>query len=159
MICRAGDCAIASCFVSYLGPFIKEMREQLLSQAFIGACQKLGISYSKDLQLTQFLTSDAEVGEWTTQVRHRPYDEIPKACACSPISLYFSCSARSCHAAGLLRVRYPKKFVHHRVSRSCTGAAHGQGGWYLDSAGQPDTLSLFIPRARGAPGSELQPAL
>ena len=62
-----GDCAIASCFVSYLGPFIKEMREQL-NNNLIGSCQKLAIPHSKDLHLTQFLTSDQEVGEWTVQV-------------------------------------------------------------------------------------------
>ena len=62
-----GDCAIASSFVSYLGPFVKEMREQL-NNNLIGSCQKLAIPHSKDLHLTQFLTSDQEVGEWTVQV-------------------------------------------------------------------------------------------
>ena len=64
---NVGDCAIASSFVSYLGPFIKEMREQL-NNSLIGFCQKLAIPHSKDLHLTQFLTSDQEVGEWTVQV-------------------------------------------------------------------------------------------
>ena len=64
---NVGDCAIASSFVSYLGPFIREMREQL-NNNLIGACQKLAIPHSKDLHLTQFLTSDQEVGEWTVQV-------------------------------------------------------------------------------------------
>ena len=62
-----GDCVIASSFVSYLGPFIKEMREHL-NNILIGSCQKLAIPHSKDLHLTQFLTSDREVGEWTVQV-------------------------------------------------------------------------------------------
>lgn len=66
-----GDCAIASSFVSYLGPFIKEMREQL-NNSLIGSCQKLAIPHSKDLHLMQFLTSDQEVGEWTVQVPDLP---------------------------------------------------------------------------------------
>ena len=43
------------------------MREQL-NINLIGSCQKLAIPHSKDLHLTQFLTSDQEVGEWTVQV-------------------------------------------------------------------------------------------
>ena len=63
-----GDCAIASGFLSYLGPFGKDMREHLLHNMLIGACQRLGVPYSQDLHLPHFLSSDAEMGEWKLQV-------------------------------------------------------------------------------------------
>ena len=72
----AGDCAIASSFISYCGPFVKEMREQLLTSTFIGGCQKLGIPYTKDLYLPEFLSSDAEMGEWTMQVSFLSYNQL-----------------------------------------------------------------------------------
>lgn len=66
--CDAGDCAIASSFVSYLGPFNKEFRELLITRDFYGGCVKLNIPVTKDMQVTKFLVDDSEVGEWTLQV-------------------------------------------------------------------------------------------
>lgn len=65
---HAGDCAIASSFVSYLGPFNKEFRELLITRDFYGGCVKLNIPVTKDMQVTKFLVDDSEVGEWTLQV-------------------------------------------------------------------------------------------
>ncbi|DBA69380.1 TPA: Dynein gamma chain, flagellar outer arm [Trebouxia sp. C0005] len=62
-----GDCAIASSFVSYLGPFNKEFRELLITRDFYGGCVKLNIPVTKDMQVTKFLVDDSEVGEWTLQ--------------------------------------------------------------------------------------------
>ena len=66
---RAGDCAIASSFVSYLGPFNREFRELLLARNFVAGCASLGIPCTRDLRITAFLVDDAEVGQWTLQVR------------------------------------------------------------------------------------------
>ncbi len=66
----SGDCFIACGFISYLGPFIKEMRELLLSNTFIAGCESLAIPYTKNLHLTQFLVSNSEIGQWTSQVEH-----------------------------------------------------------------------------------------
>lgn len=65
-----GDCAIASSFVSYLGPFNKEFRELLITRDFYGGCVKLNIPVTKDMQVTKFLVDDSEVGEWTLQVHN-----------------------------------------------------------------------------------------
>jgi dynein heavy chain len=46
-----GDCAVASSFVSYLGPFNKEFRELLLTRDFYGTCVRLGIPCTKDLEV------------------------------------------------------------------------------------------------------------
>ncbi len=63
-----GDCAIASGFVTYLGPFGKEMREHLLLNTLVGGCQRLGVPYTQNLHLALFLSNDSEMGEWKLQV-------------------------------------------------------------------------------------------
>eukprot|EP00878_Enallax_costatus_P011217 GHUV01011714.1.p1 GENE.GHUV01011714.1~~GHUV01011714.1.p1 ORF type:complete len:503 (+),score=217.42 GHUV01011714.1:213-1511(+) len=46
-----GDCAVASAFVSYLGPFNKEFRELLMSRDFYGDCIKLNIPITQNLEV------------------------------------------------------------------------------------------------------------
>ena len=62
-----GDCAVASAFVSYLGPFNKEFRELLVTRDFYGDCVQRNIPVSEGLQISKFLVEDAEVGEWNLQ--------------------------------------------------------------------------------------------
>ncbi|KAJ9508838.1 hypothetical protein QJQ45_028152, partial [Haematococcus lacustris] len=69
-----GDCALASGFVSYLGPFNKEFRELLMNRDFYGDCMRLTIPVTPDMQVTKFLVEEAEVGEWTLQ--GLPTDEL-----------------------------------------------------------------------------------
>lgn len=69
-----GDCALASSFVSYLGPFNKEFRELLLTRDFYGDCVKKTISVTQNMQVSKFLVEDAEVGEWNLQ--GLPTDEL-----------------------------------------------------------------------------------
>lgn len=45
-----GDCAVASAFVSYLGPFNKEFRELLMSRDFYGDCIKLNIPVTHNIE-------------------------------------------------------------------------------------------------------------
>lgn len=45
-----GDCAVASAFVSYLGPFNKEFRELLMSRDFYGDCIKLNIPVTQNIE-------------------------------------------------------------------------------------------------------------
>jgi hypothetical protein len=46
-----GDCAVASAFVSYLGPFNKEFRELLMSRDFYGDCIKLNIPVTQSIEV------------------------------------------------------------------------------------------------------------
>lgn len=69
-----GDCALASAFVSYLGPFNKEFRELLMTRDFYQDCIKLNIPITPNMQVTRFLVDESEIGEWTLQ--GLPTDEL-----------------------------------------------------------------------------------
>lgn len=68
-LCSVGDCAIVSSFTSYLGPFNKEFRQLLMDRDLRSACARLNIPVTPDLNVANFLVDDAEVAEWTAQVR------------------------------------------------------------------------------------------
>ncbi len=57
-----------SSFISYLGPFNKTFRQLLLERDLRGACTRLGVPMTPDLDIAKFLVDDAEVAEWRTQV-------------------------------------------------------------------------------------------
>uniref|UniRef100_A0A383W453 AAA+ ATPase domain-containing protein n=1 Tax=Tetradesmus obliquus TaxID=3088 RepID=A0A383W453_TETOB len=69
-----GDCAVASAFVSYLGPFNKEFRELLMSRDFYQDCITLNIPVTQNIEVAKFLVDDSEVGEWVLQ--GLPTDEL-----------------------------------------------------------------------------------
>ena len=70
----AGDCALASAFVSYLGPFNREYRDLLLKQTFYNDCINLKIPVTQNMNVTKFLVEDAEIGEWNLD--GLPTDEL-----------------------------------------------------------------------------------
>jgi len=70
----AGDCALASSFVSYCGPFNKEFREVLLTRDFYADCMKLGVPVTQNMPVAKFLVDDSEVAEWNVQ--GLPTDEL-----------------------------------------------------------------------------------
>jgi len=65
----AGDCCIASAFVSYLGPFNKEFRDLLIKRDFFSDCKDNDVPVTANMNLTSFLVDDSTVGEWNLQVR------------------------------------------------------------------------------------------
>ena len=69
-----GDCAMASSFVSYLGPFNKEFRDLLCARDFYGDCAGRGIPVTQNLDVARFLVEESEIGEWNLQ--GLPTDEL-----------------------------------------------------------------------------------
>jgi dynein heavy chain len=69
-----GDCAMASSFVSYLGPFNKEFRDLLCTRDFYGDLFSRGIPVTENLDVTRFLVEESEIGEWNLQ--GLPTDEL-----------------------------------------------------------------------------------
>jgi len=59
-----GNSSLSTAFVSYCGPFNAEFRTLLKDEYFISDMRKRGVPLKNDLELTQFLVSEAEVGEW-----------------------------------------------------------------------------------------------
>jgi len=66
MLRLIGDCAVASTFLSYLGPFNRDFREQLLADTS-AACADLGLPLTADLKVASFLANDAELGQWAVE--------------------------------------------------------------------------------------------
>lgn len=64
--CLVGDCAVASTFVSYLGPFNRQFREQLLAD-IISSCAEAGLPLSSSTNVSSFLADDAEIGQWAVE--------------------------------------------------------------------------------------------
>lgn len=73
----AGDCCVASAFVSYLGPFNKEFRDLLIKRDFFSDCMDNDVPVTPNMNLTSFLVDDSTVGEWNLQVWPTPSCRLP----------------------------------------------------------------------------------
>lgn len=62
-----GDVAKACAFVSYCGPFNSEFRDKLMAEYYHADIISKGIPVSEELRLTEFLVSEAKIGEWSLQ--------------------------------------------------------------------------------------------
>ncbi|XP_057654894.1 dynein axonemal heavy chain 2 isoform X2 [Diorhabda carinulata] len=61
-----GDCLLSTAFISYLGPFLSNYRENLLS-LWQTECHEQEIIFSKDFNITSFLTDATTIREWNIQ--------------------------------------------------------------------------------------------
>ncbi|RYY31741.1 hypothetical protein EON62_06270, partial [archaeon] len=62
-----GDCAVASAFISYCGPFNAPFRHYLINDKFIRAARKRTVPVTLDLDVTGFLVDVGTVGDWNMQ--------------------------------------------------------------------------------------------
>eukprot|EP00163_Fabomonas_tropica_P031142 TRINITY_DN730_c0_g2_i1.p1 TRINITY_DN730_c0_g2~~TRINITY_DN730_c0_g2_i1.p1 ORF type:complete len:4569 (+),score=1602.08 TRINITY_DN730_c0_g2_i1:399-14105(+) len=69
-----GDTALATAFVSYAGPFNEDFRKMLLESTWTRGLTAREIPFTSDLKITDFLTTEATVGEWNLQ--GLPTDEL-----------------------------------------------------------------------------------
>ncbi|XP_078053365.1 dynein heavy chain 2, axonemal kl-2 [Augochlora pura] len=68
-----GDCLISTAFVSYLGPFVSNYREELISIWMKEVAEK-EVPVSPDLEIMEFLVDPAIVREW--QMQGLPSDDF-----------------------------------------------------------------------------------
>jgi len=59
-----GDVLMASAFVSYVGPFNKKFRNEIMNGCFLPFFQKEKIPMTPDSNPLQILTTPAEVAAW-----------------------------------------------------------------------------------------------
>ena len=62
-----GDVALACAFISYCGPYNQEFRGTLVNKYFYDDCVTRGIPVTKDMDIVPFLTTEAEMGEWSLE--------------------------------------------------------------------------------------------
>ena len=59
-----GDCAIASAFIAYAGPFPAQYRDALMKKSIIPTVKRLNVSATPNFSIPSFLSSDTAVREW-----------------------------------------------------------------------------------------------
>lgn len=62
-----GDCLISAGFLSYLGPFTSNFRDDLVEIRWIPMVARLKIPMNKDFTITSFMASQSEIREWNLQ--------------------------------------------------------------------------------------------
>ena len=62
-----GDCAIASAFIAYAGPFPAQYREALMRRTFLPTVKRLNVPSTAAFSVASFLSSDTAVREWALE--------------------------------------------------------------------------------------------
>ena len=70
----AGNALLATGFLSYTGPFNQEFRSLLLNDRWLSELDDRDIPYTEELDLIDFLTDQATIGDWALQ--GLPTDEL-----------------------------------------------------------------------------------
>ncbi|KAL4552567.1 hypothetical protein Ndes2526B_g02495 [Nannochloris sp. 'desiccata'] len=61
-----GDCALACAFLSYLGPFNRAYREELMAE-ITTAGKEMQLPFTQELDVSSFLVEDTEAGQWAVE--------------------------------------------------------------------------------------------
>jgi dynein heavy chain len=67
IILSVGDCLLAAGFLSYMGPFISEYRDNLLNKLWIPAVKTAEIPYTEGFDMSTFLANPTDVRFWNIQ--------------------------------------------------------------------------------------------
>ncbi|XP_075914114.1 dynein axonemal heavy chain 2-like [Petromyzon marinus] len=62
-----GDCLMAAAFLSYMGPFLSNYREQIVSNIWMKQMRELGVPCSPAFSFSAFLSSPTTAREWSRQ--------------------------------------------------------------------------------------------
>ncbi|XP_052801261.1 dynein axonemal heavy chain 10-like isoform X3 [Mya arenaria] len=69
-----GDCLVGSAFLSYVGAFSWEFRNDLLNKEWLVNLKNKGVPLSDPFKLESLLTNDVEISKWTSE--NLPPDEL-----------------------------------------------------------------------------------
>jgi dynein heavy chain len=64
MGCLIGDCLLAAAFLSYMGPFLSQYREEIMHKTWLPQVNKLAIPCNPVFQFSSFLSKPTQVREW-----------------------------------------------------------------------------------------------
>ncbi|EDL10501.1 mCG120758 [Mus musculus] len=62
-----GDCLIAAAFLSYMGPFLTNYRDEIINQIWIRKIRELQVPCSPRFAIDNFLTNPTKVRDWNIQ--------------------------------------------------------------------------------------------
>jgi dynein heavy chain len=62
-----GNCLLSSAFLAYCSPFTYEIRQELLNNQWRKSLKEKNILLTENFQLQNFLSSNVEISEWTSQ--------------------------------------------------------------------------------------------
>ena len=62
-----GDCLLAAAFLSYMGPFLSQYREEIMDKIWMAQVRKLNIPCNPDFKFSSFLSKPTQVREWNIQ--------------------------------------------------------------------------------------------
>lgn len=62
-----GDCLLAASFLSYMGPFLSQYRDQMMNEIWIKEIKKLGIPCNPSFNFANFLSTPTQVRDWNIQ--------------------------------------------------------------------------------------------
>ena len=62
-----GDCLLAAAFLSYMGPFLSQYREEIMEKIWLAQVRRLSVPCNPDFSLSLFLSKPTQVREWNIQ--------------------------------------------------------------------------------------------
>ncbi|XP_053403793.1 dynein axonemal heavy chain 2-like isoform X2 [Mercenaria mercenaria] len=62
-----GDCLIAAAFMSYIGPFLSNYREELVQKVWLAEVKKLGVPCDPMFDFSKFMAKPTNVRDWNIQ--------------------------------------------------------------------------------------------
>ena len=62
-----GDCLLAAAFLSYMGPFLSQYREEIMEKIWLPQVRRLNIPCNPDFNFSTFLSKPTQVREWNIQ--------------------------------------------------------------------------------------------
>lgn len=62
-----GDCLLAAGFLSYMGPFLSQYREEIMEKIWLAQVRRLNIPCNPDFKFSAFLSKPTQVREWNIQ--------------------------------------------------------------------------------------------